>query len=857
MNHDLSDQSRDRRQALGRYIGGTLLALTLLTASASTSHAQQVIARPSRLPALGRSVAGTDNTTAALQNPANLAFMPGMELRWSGIFLDDRLSVPWQGHAFAFGFPLPFSLSTALRLDFMDPPRDALSPDARNYQWLTWALAVRLSRFSSLGGSLQYSYSDSPFSDDISGYTLAYTTRPWRFLGFSVVGHDLNDPNNGVGLSFGDSFDFATAIRPFSTRALELGLEAKLLDAGTESVWVPRATLGIDIAPLGRLQGEVSVTDPGDDQDRAYLAALNMAFYGNGFMGSQELAAGAVTGTSLGRSGVFNLTTDLAFRNFREPAGAEGMAGERFAIRVRIEDTPSAREHVAWLRGLWSLADEPSVDVVVFEVRTSPADSLAHLQELRDAIFFLRRAGKRTLCHLEDAGGDSLYLCSAANKILLNPAGGVRFAGLKSQYMYYANLLQKLGIQSDFVRIGEHKSAPEMFTRTGSTDVSRADKIDLLQQHERQVVEGLSVGRRLTFEQIRERLAKGPFTPQEAKDAGMIDDLAFDDELEKAANTLAGRSVSLVNNQRAFRAPRSFPARRGIALVYVDGDIIDGRSRSVPFIGMKVEGSYTIAETLRSVRDNPDIAAVVLRIESPGGSSVASDVMWREVKLTAQQKPVIVSMGSVAASGGYYIAAPATRIFANPLTITGSIGIFYGKADVSQLLSKIGLSVETYKTTERADAESLFRPFTPDERRELERKVGQFYDVFLGRVAEGRHLTKAAVDSVGQGRVWTGEQAKSHSLVDELGGLRQALAHARKLTDLPEDAPIVELPEIPSSLLGRLLGVEGLHSESESETDAAKLPASLKAMVRALGPFAVHSSDKPLARMEFTFVQPE
>jgi protease-4 len=843
------------QKALRRCVVGSLLMLGLIAGSASTSQAQQVIARPSRLPALGRSVAGTDNTTAALQNPANLAFMPGMELRWSGIFLDDRLQVPWQGHAFALGLPLPFSLTTALRLDFLDPPRDSLSASTRNYQWLTWALALRLSRFSSIGGSLQYSYSNSVLSDDISGFSLGYTTRPWRFLGFSVVGHDLNDPKNGVGMGFGDSFDFATAIRPLSTRALEIGLEAKLLDNAGDTVWVPRATLGVDIGPLGRLQGEVAVTDPGDDADRAYLAALNMAFYGNSFAGSQELAAGVVTGSALGRSGVYNLTTDLAFRNFREPSGAEGMAGERFAIRMRIEDTPNAREHVAWLRSLWSLADEPSVDAVVFEVRTSPADSLAHLQELRDAIFFLRRAGKRTLCHLEDAGGDSLYMCAAANKILINPAGGVRFAGLKAQYMYYANLLEKLGIQADFVRIGEHKSAPESFTRTGSTDVSRADKIDLLQQHERQIVEGLSVGRQLTFEQVRERVAKGPFIPQEAKDAGFVDDLAFDDEIEKAVVQLTGRQVSLVNNQRAARAPQAFPARRGIALVYVDGDIIDGRSRSVPLIGMKVEGSYTIAETLRAVRDNPDIAAVVLRIESPGGSSVASDVMWREVKLTAQTKPVIVSMGSVAASGGYYIAAPATRIFANPLTITGSIGIFYGKADVSQLLSKLGLSVETFKTTERADAESLFRPFTPDERRELERKVAQFYDVFLGRVAEGRHLTKTAVDTVGQGRVWTGEQAKAHSLVDELGGLRQALAHARQLTDLPEDAPIVELPEIPSSLLGRLLGIEGLHSKTDE--DHPKLPASLDSLVRALGPFAVHGGDKPLARMEFTFVQPE
>src|SRR5689334_11060950 len=182
-------------------------------------------------------------------------------------------------------------------------------------------------------------------------------------------------------------------------------------------------------------------------------------------------------------------------------------------------------------------------------------------------------------------------------------------------------------------------------------------------------------------------------------------------------------------------------------------------------------------------------------------------------------------MGDLAASGGYYIAAPATRIYANPLTITGSIGIFYGKADVSGLLSKIGVNVEVYKTAPRADAESIFRPFTDDEKTELERKVGQFYDMFLTRVADGRHMTKAQVDKVAQGRVWTGDQAKQHGLIDELGGLRQALREARRRGKLPDDCPIVELPKVPTSLLGQILGIEGLRSDVTLE---AVLPQAFK-----------------------------
>jgi protease IV len=249
------------------------------------------------------------------------------------------------------------------------------------------------------------------------------------------------------------------------------------------------------------------------------------------------------------------------------------------------------------------------------------------------------------------------------------------------------------------------------------------------------------------------------------------------------------------------------------------------------------------------VRENPGIRAVVLRIDSPGGSSMCADVIWREVELTARVKPVVVSMGGVAASGGYYIAVPATRIFANPLTVTGSIGIFYGKADVTGLLGKVGVTVETYKTAPRADAESIFRPYTEDERRVLRGKLDQLYGVFLARVGAGRHMTATQVDAVGQGSVWTGAEAQARGLVDELGGLRAALDYARRAAGLSATAPIVELPRPKTTLLGTLLGVPGLRA-SEGEL----VPAPVAEVVRALGPFLVYSGDQALARLELAEV---
>ena len=268
---------------------------------------------------------------------------------------------------------------------------------------------------------------------------------------------------------------------------------------------------------------------------------------------------------------------------------------------------------------------------------------------------------------------------------------------------------------------------------------------------------------------------------------------------------------------------------------------------------MKLVGSYTIADTLKQVREDPRVGAVVLRVETGGGSAMASDVIWRQVQLTTKVKPVVVSMGASAASGGYYIASPASRIFANGLSITGSIGIFYGKADVAGLLKKIGVSVETYKTAPRADAESLYRPFSDEERKELKRKVGQFYDVFLSRVSQGRKMPKSKVDAVGQGRVWTGEQAKDKGLVDEIGGLRQALAYARKSAGMPDYAPIIELPPPDTSLIGRLLGIEGVNN---SVIAKATLPRALLDTARAVAPFMIYASDKALARMELVTVTP-
>jgi protease-4 len=231
---------------------------------------------------------------------------------------------------------------------------------------------------------------------------------------------------------------------------------------------------------------------------------------------------------------------------------------------------------------------------------------------------------------------------------------------------------------------------------------------------------------------------------------------------------------------------------------------------------------------------------------------MSADVMWREIELTAREKPVIVSMGKVAASGGYYAAAPAKLIFATPYTVTGSIGIFYGKADVSELLTKLGVSVETLRTAPRADAESMYRPFTDDERIELGNKVKQFYDVFIDRVSRGRHMRPDQVHEVAQGRVWMGRAAQAHGLVDRIGGLRQALIEAQRQAGLPSDAPVIELPPPDSSLLETIASAAGVQMQAPDPSALALLPGQFGDVVRSLGTFVLYSPDQPMALLEFT-----
>ncbi len=812
-----------------------------------TTSAQAAIPEPPRAERLfspGRTVAGEDSAEALVLNPANLGYQPAGELRYTGVNCPNTNKVAC-GDSFDLATPLLWGLGTGLRLDYVSTPSSLGFPfNGASYAWFTWGLGWKLSDSLAFGFSLERSYSTNPFLNGLFGITAAVSYRPNSHFGFAAVARDFNGPSTQP-LTLGGTpiLDPAYVIgmdfRPTGTRALDIGLEAKWLEGSDEVL--PKGIVSIDVPGLGRARGDIEVSHFPNDSRRAVVGTAGLEIY----LGHASVGGGILAGNGLGSVSSVGEYVTASVSGYVNP----GLPKLSRAVWLRLEDTPGTRSHVALLRTLWKISEEKDVKSLTLVLRADPASSFAHAEELADAIRVLRARGKKVMCSLEDGSSRAIYVCANANRIVLNPAGTFRYAGLSTQYFYLAQLLDKLGVKTDFVRVSAHKSAPEQFTNNEASEVARADHEDLLRENEAIFTKDVAMGRHLTMEQVRAISDHGIALPEEARASNLVDQLAFDDEIERATQDMDGSSIRYEKYENEIEAPAKIGPQDKVAVLYVDGDIVDGRSSHIPLIDMKLVGSYSVADTVKELRDDPTVKSVVLRIESPGGATTASDVMWRALSELAKKKPLIVSMGSMAASGGYYIASAGKVIFAEPLTVTGSIGVFFGKADVSGLLRKIGVNVETYKTAPHADVDSLFRSMTDEERTRAQGIIDQVYSTFLDRVAASRHMTHEAVDAVAKGRVWTGEEAYDRHLVDRLGGMREALEMARSLGGLPDDAPIVEVPRVEKSLFERALAFVGI--DVRATTMLGGLPVQVRDLARAAAPLMVYPEQTPLERMEW------
>ena len=436
------------------------------------------------------------------------------------------------------------------------------------------------------------------------------------------------------------------------------------------------------------------------------------------------------------------------------------------------------------------------------------------------------------------------------------PTASLDLNGIATYELFLRGALDKIGAYPDALHIGEYKTASNTFTEKTFTPSHREMAESLNADLYEQLVVGIANGRHKSEGEVRKLIEHGPFLPEDAVRAGLVDDVAYEDEIDDKVKLASGNVKFLTQEDYRQVSPASLGLNKGprIAVIYAVGIIASGKS-SFDSPGGAVAGSDTIIEYLRKARADSSVRAIVLRIDSPGGSAIASDVIWREVQLTRQVKPVVASMSDVAASGGYYIAMPAHWIVAEPGTLTGSIGVVFVKFVMEGTYKKLGINIESVANGKYAQMYSAMRPFTPEERKKVEEQMQATYDAFVEKAAAGRNTTPERIDAVAQGRVWTGQQAKGVGLVDELGGLERALAAAKSKANIRPDAEVELLVYPPKKSIYELF-----RDPLGSSSGAARLAALLgirdpKAIAALAAPLQLFRRGEPLALMPNVFVR--
>ncbi|WP_406312307.1 signal peptide peptidase SppA [Streptosporangium sp. NBC_01639] len=479
---------------------------------------------------------------------------------------------------------------------------------------------------------------------------------------------------------------------------------------------------------------------------------------------------------------------------------------------------------------------DPRVKALIVKIGTRPL-GLAMVQELRQAVVSLRAAGKLTVVFAETFGEFATgtipyYLGSAFERVYLQPSGDVGLTGVAMEQRFLRGALGKLGVEPQMGQRHEYKTAANTFTQDHMTDAHRESMGRITESVTEQVVAGVAEGRGLEPARVRELVDQGPFIGAEAVEAGLVDRLAYRDEVYDEVKQAVGDDSLLLYVGRygkgpiAKKLPR--PGEQTVALVHGHGSIRLGRSGRSPLGGGSSMGSDTVCAALRAARRDEHVKAVVFRVDSPGGSYVASDAIWREVVLTRRAgKPIVVSMGDLAASGGYMVSMAADAIVAQPGTLTGSIGVFGGKAVIGGLLEKLGVTSETVGEGANSAMFSPTNGFSEAQWARINAWLDRVYDDFVNKVAEGRGLTRERAHELAKGRVWTGADAQAGGLVDELGGLEDALALARRKAGLAADSPVRVYP--------KLNPLERLRPAESSEDRTAALA---RVRLEAWGPLA-------------------
>jgi protease-4 len=823
---------------------------------ATSAHAQAVAKQYAAPLTDGLEIPGTSISTefdarAVTFNPGGLALLRGSEVAFALDEQDLDFATSGGPGFGAYGATVGGGdnwprAAIGMGLEWLRPPRSDLSPDPGEPFRFTLSGAIGLGRQAGFGVAWHHFHADSVLSG-VDTFDLGLAVRVHNYVGVGATLTDVaTSPIGGVPIE--RRYAAELSLRPTGTDRLELAGGVRIGETRGDVDGWGRATVKVargvyvmaDFEDRELFEIDETPGGPTDRDVREYRATLGfeLAIGNAGIIGS---ATGVrdPTGSNHALGGTF-------VARFSEVAPASLLPPTDHVERIELSGDISVRELTQLVRRLRRIADDDSVKGVLLMCDGVDA-GWATLQELRDELGAVRKAGKKVFAYMVYGTGRDYFVASAADKIYVDPAGGMRFVGMAGQSFYFRGLLDMIGIVPDVEKIAEFKSAPEELTEHGPTPIAAKMHAELFDSIYDQWLAAIAAGRHLIIEEVKALVDRGPYTAGDlARDTKLVDAVAVPDKVsELIAHEIGDVGIATTEETRPDRWRRP-----EIAVIYVEGDISDGDSKSIPVVGESVAGGQTLMAALVAARNDPSIGAVILRIDSPGGSALASELIAREVFATRKVKPILCSMSNVAASGGYFVAAGCDLIFAEPMTITGSIGIFAGKADLSGIAHKLGIDVDIYKHGAHSDSESWFRGYTDAERADLLEKLRYMYSRFVGAVADGRGLSKDAVDAVGRGHVWTGAQAAPIRLVDKFGGLGDAIEEAKHRMGLDPDTRVdlVELPRKPSSVLGRVGRLLGVHAEAT--LPFAEIPV-VKEILRDLPASLLVSPNTPQARLPF------
>jgi len=657
--------------------------------------------------------------------------------------------------------------------------------DALDWWTVTSGASIRLAESLAFGTAVHWQLPDGGDNNFVSwDFGLGWRPSPWLGFGASALNLGSPAPDFGVVTRYGGG----VAVRPFGD-TVTMGVDWYGV-APPDTSLENHLQLTARVKPAKGLWLRGFADLPWSDPSAISAGgAVELRFADLGLgVDARNNADGSVGGGGY-------ITTipkdDQLFQPGRDVAVFE--LDEAYPYNPRATFFSEGGEgYLTLLRRLHDAAGDPEVRGLVLELEQTPF-SFAQIEELRGVIQEARANGKPVVGWLGSNTSNGAYLlATSCDRIYLHPASSLELVGLSAELQFFQGTLELAGVDAQYAKRAEYKSAPEQWTNTRSSGPAREEMNALLDDLYATLVGGIADGRGKTREDVAQLVDKGPFTAAEALANGLVDGLAYPDELERELRSSFPNGFNLKEGYGERPDTSGWEPQHAIAVVVVDGAITSGDSSSGGLFGGGSTGSKTVVKALDQARRADAVRGVVLRVDSPGGSAFASDEIWHAVeRLKEEGKPVIVSMGGYAASGGYYVSAGADTIYALPSTVTGSIGVYSGKFNAEDLFAKLKIQTEYFNRGRNASMYSMAKPFDEVEYAALDRLTGETYAQFKDRVGRGRHLNEAQVEAVARGRVWSGADAKEQGLVDEFGGFFDAVDRARDAAGMKPTAPYV------------------------------------------------------------------